>query len=231
MKILILDIGGSNVKGRISGSPVKFKFSSGKQLTPRRLIREVQALTGNEKYRAVSIGLPGPVVHGKPAANPPNLGKGWVGFDFEKHFQRPVKIINDAAMQALGSYRGGRMLFVGLGTGVGSVLIVDDVIVPLELGELAYSKSETLADVLSGARLKKVGVRRWEQTVHKAVCRLAAAFRTDYIVIGGGNAEHIRRLPRRTRLGSNDRAFTGGIRLWGTGYLRAKTRKHTLVIT
>jgi predicted NBD/HSP70 family sugar kinase len=231
MKILVLDIGGSNVKGKISGSGVKFKISSGSDLTPSRLIKEVQALTGKEKYGAVSIGLPGPVVHGKPAANPPNLGKGWVGFDFEKHFQRPVKIINDAAMQALGSYRGGRMLFVGLGTGVGSALILDDVIVPLELGELAYSKTRTLTDVLSKAHLKKVGLRHWEKTVQTVVYRLAAAFRTDYIVVGGGNAERIRQLPPHTRRGSNDRAFTGGIRLWGTGYLRAKARKHTLVIT
>ena len=200
-------------------------------MTPRRLVKEVLARTVKESYRAVSIGFPGPVVHGKPAANPVTLGKGWVGFDFEKHFQRPVKIINDAAMQALGSYRGGRMLFVGLGTGVGSALILDDVIVPLELGELAYSRTRTLADVLSKARLKKVGLRHWEKVVHKVVCHLAAAFRTDYIVIGGGNAEHIKRLPRHTRRGSNDRAFTGGIRLWGRGYLRAKARKHTLVIT
>jgi polyphosphate glucokinase len=231
MKILVLDIGGTNVKGRISGSRVKFKFSSGQKLTPLRLVREVLALTAKEKYRAVSIGFPGPVVHGKPAANPPNLGQGWVAFDFEKHFGRPIRIINDAAMQALGSYRGGRMLFVGLGTGVGSALILDDVIVPLELGELAYSKTKTLADVLSKARLKKVGQRRWEETVHKVVCHLAAAFRTDYIVIGGGNADRITRLPRHARRGSNDRAFTGGIRLWGKGYLRAKARKHTLVIT
>ena len=231
MKILVLDIGGSNVKGRVLGARVKFKFRSGLTLTPRRLVQKVFAFTSWQKYRAVSIGFPGPVVHGKPAANPPNLGKGWVGFDFEKHFQRPVKIINDAAMQALGSYRGGRMLFVGLGTGVGSALILDDVIVPLELGELAYSKTQTLANVLSKARLKKVGQRRWERTVHKVVGRLAAAFRTDYIVIGGGNADRIRRLPRHARRGSNARAFTGGIRLWGKGYLRAKARKHTLVIT
>lgn len=231
MKILVLDIGGSNVKGRISGSRVRFKFRSGRKLTPQRLIGEVLTLTANESYRAVSIGFPGPVVHGKPAANPANLGKGWVGFDFEKHFERPVKIINDAAMQALGSYRGGRMLFVGLGTGVGSALILDDVIVPLELGELAYSRTKTLADVLSKARLEKVGLRHWEKTVHKVVCRLAAAFRTDYIVLGGGNAECIRRLPRHARRGSNGRAFTGGIRLWGKGYLRARPRKHTLVIT
>ena len=175
----------------------------------------------------VSIGFPGPVVNGKPAVNPPTLAKGWLGFDFEGHFKKPVKIINDAAMQALGSYRGGRMLFIGLGTGVGSALILDDVIIPLELGELKYSKKNTVAEILGKECLKKIGTKRWEKAVHEVVPRLAAAFRTDYVVIGGGNSKRLKRLPACARRGSNDRAFTGGARLW-TGAVQAK--KHTWVI-
>ena len=165
------------------------------------------------------------------AAEPPNLGKGWVGFDFERHFNKPVKIINDAAMQALGSYRGGRMLFLGLGTGIGSALILDDVIVPLELGELKYSKKRTVAQVLSKRSLKKVGTRRWERMVHEVVRWLAIAFRTDYVVLGGGNAKKLRRLRGESRRGSNARAFTGGMYLWGVGARHARPRKHTWIMT
>ena len=231
MKILVIDIGGSKVKFTIWGKRSKRDFPSGTRLTPQQLVKRISAMTKDWKYDVVSIGFPGPVVHGKPAGNPPNLGKGWVSFDFEKHLNKCVKIINDAAMQALGSYQGGRMLFVGLGTGVGSALILDNVVVPLELGELKYSKKRTVAAALGKDSLKKVGLKNWEKAVHEVVGQLAAAFRTDYVVIGGGNAKRLNRMPPRARRGSNDRAFAGGARLWGVGALHAKPRKHTWIIT
>jgi polyphosphate glucokinase len=231
MKILVVDIGGSRVKFTVWGKRNKRAFESGNMLTPAPMIDCLTRRTTDWTYDAVSIGFPGPVIHGKPASDPPNLGPGWVDFDFEKHLKRPVKIINDAAMQALGSYRGGRMLFLGLGTGVGSALILDEVIVPLELGELTYSKRTTVGQVLGKDGLKKAGRKRWEKAVHKVVGRLVAAFRTDCVVIGGGNAELLKRLPPGATRGSNDRAFVGGARLWGVGALHARSRKHTWVIT
>lgn len=227
MRILVIDIGGSHVKFTVWGKRMKRTFKSGEHLTPDRLLARILALTKDWSYDVVSIGFPGPVIQGKPAVNAPSLAKGWVNFNFERHFKKPVKIINDAAMQALGSYRGGRMLFIGLGTGVGSALILDDAIIPLELGELKYSKKNTVAEILGNECLKKIGRKRWEKAVHEVVPRLAAAFRTDYIVIGGGNAKRLKRLPSCARRGSNDRAFTGGARLW-TGAILAK--KHTWVI-
>lgn len=230
MQVLVIDIGGSQVKFTVWGKGTKRKFPSGPKLTPSRFIKQVLAMTADWKYDAVSLGFAGPVVHGKPAANPANLGKGWPAFRFEKHFKKPLRIINDAAMQALGSYHGGRMLFVGLGTGLGSALILDDVVVPLELGELSYSTNETLADVLGKEARKKLGAAAWEKTVHRVVERLARAFRTDYIVIGGGNAKKLKRMPRGARRGSNANAFIGGARLWGLARLRAKPREHTWVL-
>jgi polyphosphate glucokinase len=231
MRILVIDVGGSHVKFKVSDCRTSCSFKSGKRLTPERMCEKVLKLSAGWKYDVISIGFPGPVMHGKPAADSPNLSKGWVGFDYEKHFGKRVKIINDAAMQALGSYQGGRMLFVGLGTGVGSALILDSVIVPLELGELKYSAHRTLGEMLGKASLKKVGQSRWEKAVHEVIPRLVASFRADYVVIGGGNAKRLKRLPRGARRGSNARAFTGGMRLWGIGSLRAKPRKHTWIIT
>src|SRR3954471_2773446 len=165
MKILVVDVGGSHIKLKIWGKARKVKFDSGNRMTPQRMMKQIAALGVDWKYDAVSIGLPAPVILGRPAGDPPNLGKGWTRFNFKKHFRKPVKIINDAAMQALGSYRGGRMLFLGLGTGVGSTLILDDVIVPLELGELSYSKKRTINDELSRAALDEKSVDEWEEAV------------------------------------------------------------------
>ena len=230
MKVLVVDIGGSHVKVAVAGRRQKIKFSSGPNMTPATMVRRILKLTADWNYEAVSIGFPGPVMHGKVVADPPNLSPGWIDFPFEKQFGKPVKVMNDAAMQALGSYRGGRMLFLGLGTGLGSALILDDVIVPLELGELRYSRKKTLAQVLSKAALKKQSRREWERAVHDEVQQLAAAFRTDSIVIGGGLAKHLTRLPRGARRGSNDLAFVGGARLWRGGSIQARPRKHTWVI-
>ncbi len=226
----MVDIGGSNVKFTVWGKGLKGKFGSGKNLTPKRMVKEVLARTKAWKYNAVSLGFPGSVIHGRPGDDPPNLGKGWTGFHFRRYFKKPVRIINDAAMQALGSYRGGRMLFLGLGTGVGSALILDDVVVPLELGELGYADGETVSDVLGKPAFEKNGRKAWESAVHDIVPRLAAAFRTDSVVIGGGNAKKLRKLPNGTRRGSNSKAFVGGARLWGLARLRANPRKHTWVL-
>jgi predicted NBD/HSP70 family sugar kinase len=231
VKILVIDIGGSHVKWKIWGNSSKKKFRSGKKLTPQAMVDRIGKATPHWPYDAVSIGFPGAIIHGRPAGDPPNLGPGWIHFDYQKAFGKKVRMINDAAMQALGSYHGGRMLFIGLGTGVGSALILDDVIVPLELGELKFSKQSTVAEALGKARLKDVGVRRWSKMVHAVVPRLVAAFRADYVVIGGGNSKHLRRLPPGARRGSNDRAFVGGARLWGVGDLHARPRKHTWTIT
>jgi polyphosphate glucokinase len=231
MKILVIDIGGSHVKFRVWGNQARRDFASSKRLTPERLVEKVLALTDDWKYDAVSIGVPCRVMHGKPSCDPPNLGNGWVQFDYEKQFRKRVKIINDAAMQALGSYKGGRMLFVGLGTGVGSALILDEVVVPLELGDLKYSSQHTVAEALGKEALKRNGVKRWERAVHETISHLVAAFGADYVVIGGGNARRLKRLPRGAIRGSNDLAFAGGARLWGVGAVHAKPRKHTWIIT
>jgi polyphosphate glucokinase len=230
MKVLVVDIGGSHVKFTVWGERAKGKFESCQDMTPQRLVKEVLTRAAGWKYDAVSLGFPGAVVHGRPACDPPNLGKGWIGFQFRRYFKKPVRIINDAAMQALGSYRGGRMLFVGLGTGVGSALILDDVVVPLELGELGHANGDTLADVLGKRALKRYGRRKWERALRRIIPRLAAAFRTDYVVLGGGNQKLLKKLPACARRGSNDKAFTGGARLWGLARLRANPRKHTWVL-
>jgi polyphosphate glucokinase len=193
-------------------------------------VQEVLAKAALWEYDVVSIGYPGPVIHGRPASDPPNLGKGWVRFNFEKHFCKPTKIINDAAMQALGSYNGGRMLFLGLGTGVGSALILDDIIVPLDLGDLAYNKDKTLAEVLGKAGLKETGRTVWEKSLHRVADHLVSAFRADYLVIGGGNAKLLKSLPEKARRGSNNKAFAGGARLWRSRGGTATPQKHTWLV-
>src|SRR5262249_18628947 len=170
--------------------------------------------TATWSYEAVSIGYPGPVVHGRILSEPHNLGQGWVGFDFKKAFRRPVRIINDAAMQALGSYRGGRMLFLGLGTGRGSALIVDGVLEPMELAHLPYRKGRTYEDYVGLAGLRRLGKAKWRHHVAKVVQQLKAALEVDYVVVGGGNAKLLKKLPRGAQLGSNAHAFRGGYRLW-----------------
>ncbi len=215
-RVLVLDIGGTHVKALSTGHRRHAEISSGPALTPRKMVAALRKAVAGWKYDAVSIGYPGPVLHGRPVAEPHNLGHGWVGFDFRKAFGRPVKIINDAAMQALGSYRGGRMLFLGLGTGLGSALIVDGVLEPMELAHLPYKKDRTYEDYVGLAGLKRFGKKKWRRHVADVVEQLKTALQADYVVIGGGNARLLKRLPPGSRLGDNVNAFSGGFRLWQT---------------
>ena len=213
-KILAIDVGGTHVKVLVTGQREPRKIPSGPRMTARRMAQQVKRLVRDWKYGAVSIGYPGPVVQGRPLRDPYNLGKGWVGFDFRKAFGRPVKVINDAAMQALGSYRGGRMLFLGLGTGLGSAMIVDGIIEPMELAHLPYKKGKTYEDYIGLRGLKRLGKKKWRRLVLDVVERLQAAMEPDYVVLGGGNAKKLKTLPPHTRLGDNRNAFLGGFRLW-----------------
>jgi polyphosphate glucokinase len=214
MNVLVIDVGGTNVKVLATGQQEVRKVPSGPEMTAARMTNEVMAATRDWAYEAVSVGYPGPVIHGRPAVEPRNLGPGWVGFDFATQFGRPVRLINDAAMQALGSYEGGRMLFLGLGTGLGSALVVSKVIVPLELAHLPYRKSRTFEDYVGLRGLKRLGKKRWRRAVADVVARLQAALVADYVVLGGGNAKRLKRLPPGARLGDNRNAFVGGYRLW-----------------
>ena len=228
--ILVVDAGGSNIKLMRSGSDERIKFDSGPRFTPRQLMAGIRKHAPDWTYDAVTLGLPTPIVHDKPAREPNNLGRGWMKFDFQAAFGKPCKIINDAAMQALGSYEGGRMLFIGLGTGLGSAMILDHVVIPLELGELSYNPQRTFEDMLGRDGRKRLGQKRWEEVLDQIVATLRAAFVTDYIVIGGGNARRVERLPKGARLGDNRNAFLGGLRLWGVGAGRAERKTQTLVI-
>ena len=214
--ILVIDVGGTHVKVEASGQRSKREFPSGPNMTARQMVRKVKDLAKGWTFRAVSIGYPGPVVHGRPLREPYNLGGGWVGFDFAKAFGRPVKIINDAAMQALGSYEGGRMLFLGLGTGLGSAMIVDGVVEPMELAHLPYKK-RTYEDYLGLRALKRMGKKKWARHVGEVVGELREALQADYVVLGGGNVKRLKSLPPKTRRGDNRNAFLGGIRLWAPG--------------
>jgi polyphosphate glucokinase len=213
-RVLAIDIGGSHVKARVFGRRELRQFESGPDLTARQMVAKVHALTGDWTYEAVSIGYPGIVLHGKVMAEPHNLGRGWVGFDFRKAFNRPTLVLNDAAMQAVGSYEGGRMLFLGLGTGLGSAMIVDGVVAPMELAHLPYKKGRTFEDYVGAAGLKRLGGRKWRRTVSEVVAQLSSLLEADYVVLGGGNARKLKRLPKNARLGSNDFAFLGGFRVW-----------------
>ncbi len=212
-KVLVVDIGGSHVKLRATSQGTARRFDSGPTLTPKIMVAGVHKLTRGWQYDVVSIGYPGPVLHGRPVQEPHNLARGWVGFDYEAAFGRPVKIVNDAAMQALGSYEGGRMLFLGLGTGLGSTLIVEGIVHPLELGHLPYRKG-TFEDYVGLRGLQKRGKRKWRRTVDDVVTRLAAAMQPDTVVIGGGNVKKLKTLPPGCRTGLNANAFRGGFRLW-----------------
>jgi predicted NBD/HSP70 family sugar kinase len=212
--ILVIDIGGSKVKILATGETEPRTCRSGKRFTPTQMVDAVHALTEDWTYEAISLGYPGVVGPHGPRSEPGNLGAGWVGFNFAAAFDRPVRIINDAAMQALGNYDGGRMLFLGLGTGLGSALIADRVIVPLELGQLPYPGGPTLEQVLSQRGLQRLGKKSWRREVYALVPLLMHAFLADYVVLGGGNAKHLKRLPSGTRLGHNQTAFRGGFRLW-----------------
>jgi len=215
-RVLVLDVGGTHVKALATGHRRHAEIPSGPTLTPKKMVAALRKAIAGWKYDAVSIGYPGPVLHGRPVAEPHNLGPGWVGFDFRKAFGRPVKIINDAAMQALGSYRGGRMLFLGLGTGLGSALIVDGVLEPMELAHLPYKKGRTYEDYVGLAGLKRFGKKKWRRHVADVVEQLKTALQADYVVIGGGNARLLKRLPPGSRPGDNSNAFSGGFRLWQT---------------
>ena len=218
MRILVIDVGGTHVKVLATGHKQRVEFPSGPKMTPAKMVAAVRAATAGWKYDAVSIGYPGPVVHGRPIIEPHHLGPGWVGFDFKKAFGRPVKIVNDAAMQALGSYQGGRMLFLGLGTGLGSALIVDNVLEPMELAHLPYKKGRTYEDYVGLAGLERLGKKKWRRHVNEVVQQLKSAVQADYVVLGGGNARLLKKLPPGTRLGNNANAFRGGYRLWAKPY-------------
>ena len=214
MKILSIDIGGSHVKILCTGQSKPRKIESGKKLTPTALVSAVKKLAAGWRFERVSIGYPGITGRNGPAVEPGNLGHGWVGFDFAAAFELPVKIVNDAAMQALGSYEGGKMLFLGLGTGLGSAMIVDGALVPMELGHLPYRKDKVFEDFVGAASLKRHGKKKWASHVHDVVDRLIAALEPDYVVLGGGNADKLGALPKKSRLGKNGNAFLGGFRLW-----------------
>jgi polyphosphate glucokinase len=212
-RVLVVDVGGTSVKILATGQNEHRSFSSGPTLTPRQMVSGVKKLAGGWSYDAVSIGYPGPVLHGRPIAEPYNLGRGWVGFDFAAAFGHPVKVVNDAAMQALGSYTGGKMLFLGLGTGLGSTMIVEGIVEPMELGHLPYKKG-TYEDYVGEAGLKRHGKKKWRRHVADIVARFFAALEPDDIVIGGGNVKKLDALPPHSRAGDNANAFRGGFRLW-----------------
>jgi len=212
-KVLVIDIGGSNVKLMISNRVKRRKFPSGPGLTPRRFVTETKEAVTDWKFDAVAIGFPAPVINGKIAVEPKNLGRGWTRFDFRKAFGKPVRVMNDAAMQALGSYHGGRMLFLGFGTGLGSALLWDRTVLSLELGDLAYVDG-TVEDWLSDDGMEALGEDAWQAEVLEVVPAMKKAFIADYIVLGGGNAKCIEKLPRHMELGHNRNAYRGGVRLW-----------------
>jgi polyphosphate glucokinase len=212
--ILAIDIGGSHVKVMTNRGRTKREFVSGPDLSAKTMVKEVRKLTEDWSYDVISVGFPGIVVGNRPLVEPHNLGRGWAGFDFERAFGRPTRVVNDALMQALGSYDGGRMLFLGLGTGLGSAMILDDVLVPMELGHLPYRKGRTFEDYVGIAGLKRLGRKKWRRRVAEVVEDLAAALRPEYIVLGGGNVAKLDKLPAKAKRGNNEDAFEGGFRLW-----------------
>jgi polyphosphate glucokinase len=212
-KILVIDIGGTNAKVMISRRE-KRKFKSGPKLTPGELVAQIKPLVSDWKFDAISLGFPSPVREGRIIGEPKHLGKGWVGFDFEKAFGKAVRVINDAAMQALGSYHGRRMLFLGLGTGLGSALVWANYVLPLELGDLPYRNGSIIEDYLGKPGLARLGEKTWQRNVEHAVVQLKKSLVADYIVLGGGNAKKLREIPRGVELGHNRNAFLGGARLW-----------------
>jgi polyphosphate glucokinase len=226
MRVLVIDVGGTNVKVSHSDHDQTRRFRSGNKLTPARFVDKLKRLTSDWRYDVISLGLPVPIKQGKPAVEPKNLGEGWKNFDFSESFEQPVKVINDAALQALGSYHDGRMLFLGLGTGLGSTLIVEHAVIPLELGQLKSSKRRCFADMVSDAALEKLGEERWRQEVVDMIELLSTVFMTDHIVVGGGNAKKLGKLPHGVQRGDNRDALEGGIRLWERAHKVADAGRH-----
>lgn len=212
--ILVIDIGGSHIKFRLGARGRIRKFVSGPGMTAADMTRKVRRLCRELPYEAVSIGYPGLVLRGRIAAEPFNLGPGWVGYDFDKAFGRPVRVINDATMQALGSYEGGRMLFLGLGTGLGATLIADGAVEPMEIGHMPYKRDRTFEDYVGERGRKRLGNKKWRKAVSEVITRLKEVLEVDYVVLGGGNAARLKELPEGVRLGDNLNAFKGGLHLW-----------------
>jgi polyphosphate glucokinase len=213
-KILVLDVGGTNIKVQATGHKQPRKIPSGPNMTAKDMVRDVKAATRDWRYDRVSIGYPGPVTAGLPVREPVNLGGAWVGFNYKKALGCPVRIVNDAAMQALGSYHGGRMLFLGLGTGLGSAMIVDGILEPMELAHLPYKHGKTYEEYLGLKGLKRLGKKKWRKEVFKITKKLIAALQADYVVLGGGNVKKLKTLPPGARMGRNENAILGGFRLW-----------------
>ena len=214
-KVLVVDVGGTNVKMRMKGQKESTKVPSGPTMTSKKAVEIVKTTTKGWDYNCISLGYPGPIINGRPLREPHNLGGGWVGFDFNKAFGVPVKLINDAAMQAVGSYKGGRMLFLGLGTGLGSAMIVDGVLEPMELAHLGYKKGKTYEDYLGLRGLERLGKKHWRKEVCKVTDLLKASLGADYVVLGGGNVKKLKECPAGAIIGSNDNAFIGGLLIWG----------------
>jgi polyphosphate glucokinase len=214
VNVLVIDVGGTHVKLLATGRRTPVKFDSGPQLTPAVMVRETLAATAGWRYDGVSIGYPGPVRNGRPVAEPHNLGRGWRRFDFARAFHRRVRIVNDAAMQALGSYDGGRMLFLGLGTGLGTAVVEDHVVQSLELAHLPYREGKSFEDYLGARGLERLGRHKWEKHVHIVSELLRAAVVADHVVLGGGNVKKLVKLPPHAHRGDNANAFRGGMRLW-----------------
>jgi polyphosphate glucokinase len=214
MKVLVIDIGGTHIKVASTNMRVPIKIVSGPTMTAEQMSREVLAATDRWSYDCISIGYPGPVEHDHPLGEPHNLASGWIDFPYEKTFGKPLRFINDAAMQALGGYKGGRMLFLGIGTGLGSAMIFDGVVVPLELAHLPYKKGRTYEEYIGLAGLELRGKKRWRRSVLDIVERLQAALVCDYVLLGGGNAKLMKELPRHVIIGANSNAIDGGIKLW-----------------
>jgi polyphosphate glucokinase len=223
MKVLVIDIGGTHVKVLATGQKEARHFDSGPALTPKRMVPKVRKLVADWKYDVVSIGYPGPVLRNRPITEPWNLGRGWTGFNFEAAFKCPVKVVNDAAMQALGSYKRGKMLFLGLGTGLGSAMIVDGCIEPMELGHMPYKKA-TFEDYVGLRGLEKYGKKKWRRNVADVVEKLVAALEPEEVVLGGGNVRKLKQLPPLCRAGDNTNAFLGGFRLWEIADATGKSR-------
>jgi polyphosphate glucokinase len=213
-QILVVDVGGNNIKIKHAAHVEKRKTKSGPEMTPERMVDAVRKLAGDWRFDHVTIGYPGPVREGRLVLEPHNLGRGWTDFDFAAAFDRPVKVVNDAVMQAIGSYAGGKMLFLGLGTGLGAALVGDHVAVPLEVAHLPYRKELSFEDCVGKRGLDRMKQKRWEKAVHDVVERLRRALVADYVVLGGGNTKHLQAMPQHSQPGDNENAFLGGVRIW-----------------